>query len=123
MKTQEYQASLNGLNIFFGAILGVSVGGIETLAPVPFMMLLFMVAAVVIAILYISASPHRIAYAVILMTALGLVLLLRAPTDLLFGSIPLPDKLLPTLIVWTAAVIVVEFSPRESTSRPVGGDG
>jgi uncharacterized membrane protein YccC len=118
MEQQEYAASLNGLNIVFGAILGVSLAGTEALEPLPFMVLLFMVAATVVAILYITVSSRRVAYAAILITVLATILLTRNPSDLLFGSIPLPDKLLPTLIVWTAATILVEFSPREKSPPP-----
>ena len=75
MVRQEYNASLNGLNIVFGAILGVSLAGIEALDPLPFMILLFMVAATVVCILYITASPRRVAYAAALITGLTVILL------------------------------------------------
>lgn len=125
MKEAEYHAALNGLNIVFGAILGVNVAGIETLDSLAYMTLLALVAAVVTAILYIPASPHRLWYAAALVTIMGGMLLVRGGDDLSFGSIPLPDKLVPTLIVWTAMVAFVEFAPRERatvTSDPPAAD-
>jgi uncharacterized membrane protein YccC len=109
---QEYQAALNGLSIFFGAILGVALGGVEDLEPLPYITLLLMVSGVVLAILYIPASRHRVAYAVGLIVLLTTLLVTHDPGDMILGSFPLPGKLLPTLIVWTAATILVEFGPR-----------
>jgi hypothetical protein len=57
----EYQASLNGLAIFFGAVLGVALGSVEDLDPLAYMTLLVMVSGVVLGILYIPASRHRMA--------------------------------------------------------------
>ena len=115
---QEYQASLSGLSIFFGAILGVALGGIEDLDSLAYMTLLVMVSGVVVAILYIPASRHRVAYAVGLIALLTLLLLTHRPGDMILGTFPLPEKLIPTLIVWTAATILVEFGPRGDRPTP-----
>lgn len=109
---KEYQASLNGLSIFFGAILGVALGGVEELEPLAYMTLLVMVSGVVLGILYIPASRHRVAYAVALIALLSILLMTHEPGDMILNSFPLPGKLIPTLIVWTAATILVEFGPR-----------
>lgn len=109
---QEYQASLNGIAIFFGAILGVALGGVEDLDPLAFMTLLVMVSGIVVTILYIPASRHRVAYAAGLLVLLTTILFTHRPGDMVLASFPLPPQLIPTLIVWTAATILVEFGPR-----------
>jgi MFS-type transporter involved in bile tolerance (Atg22 family) len=114
---QEYRAALNGVSIFFGAVLGVALGGMEDLGTLAYITLLLMVTAVVVAILYIPASRNRVAYAVGLIVLLTLVLITHQPGALVAGSFPLPAKLIPTLIVWTGATILVEFGPRERPTK------
>lgn len=111
----EYRANINGLNIFFGAVLGVVMAGTETLDQRDFAMTLFLSATMVITILYVTSSPHRIAYA--LLAALfiaGFPWLLQTLT----GGAPVPPNLQPTLGVWLGITLLAEFVPRE---KPVGG--
>lgn len=115
----EYQASLNGLGIFFGAILGVALGGVEDLEPLAYMTLLVMVSGIVMGILYIPASAHRVAYAAILLALLTVLMITHQPGDMIMSSFPLPSKLLPTLIVWTLATTLVEFAPRRPRDAPL----
>ncbi len=111
MSTGEYQANLNGLNMFFGAVLGLVLTGTEKLDAWQFGVLLFCLAGNVITILFISSSRNRVSYAVFALVNAALFpyvmgFLLRAP-DLV------PDKIQPTLLVWTVMTIVVEFWARQ----------
>ncbi|MBB3277431.1 MULTISPECIES: hypothetical protein [unclassified Pseudoxanthomonas] len=111
MSTGEYQANLNGLNMFFGAVLGLVLTGTEKLDAWQFGVMLFCLAGNVITILFISSSRNRVSYAIFgLVNALlfpyVMGFLLRAP-DLV------PDKIQPTLLVWTIMTIVVEFWARQ----------
>ena len=117
MTDAEYRANLNGLNIFFGAILGFVLAGTETLAPLPFSALLTMTAGVVISILYISSSERRIAYAV--MTMILIAAMHRWMLPLLPQGSQLPQNLQPTLAVWALMTIFVEFLPRQRNSQSV----
>jgi hypothetical protein len=110
MKPGEYRASVEGLNIFFGALLGVVMVGIENIPTEQYVVLLAFVAAVVMLILTISGSPRRLLYAVGIGGLLAWLTWRGGPT--LIG-IPVPAKLLPTLSVWVGATILVEFLPRE----------
>ncbi|HEY0061776.1 MAG TPA: hypothetical protein VGC21_06625, partial [Telluria sp.] len=56
----EYQANLNGINMFFGAVLGVVLAGIEKLSSLQFFLVLLLLAGNVTSILFISSSRHRI---------------------------------------------------------------
>lgn len=108
---REYRANLHGLNIFFGAVLGFVMAGTETLDTRRFALVLLMLSGVIISILYISASKHRLAYAAL--TAAAVALLPELLEPMLRGGGALPAKLQPTLAVWTLMTIFVEFFPRE----------
>lgn len=115
MSTSEYQANLSGMNMFFGAVLGFVLTGTEKLNSWQFGVVLMLLAAIVISILFISNSRHRVVYAIY-----TLVLALTFPEviDLtLRGHDLVPDKVRPTLIVWTFMTILVEFWGREADDR------
>lgn len=110
MTHSEYRANLNGLNIFFGAVLGVVLAGTETLGQKDFAMTLFISATLVITILYVSSSPHRIGYALLAgIFIAGLPRLLQLLTD----GAPVPPHLQPTMAVWLGITLMAEFLPRE----------
>ena len=111
MTSSEYQANLNGLNMFFGAVLGFVLTGTETLNTWQFGFVLMMLASAVISILFISSSKHRLAYSIY-----ALIIALTLPELINFvlrrdGLVP--DKIRPTLVVWTLMTILVEFWGRE----------
>ena len=111
MTSSEYQANLNGLNMFFGAVLGFVLTGTETLDTWQFGFVLMMLASAVISILFISSSKHRLAYSIY-----ALIIALTLPELINFilrGDGLVPDKIRPTLVVWTLMTILVEFWGRE----------
>lgn len=111
MTAAEYQAHLTGINIFFGAVLGFVINGIDRLDAIGFGVVLTLISGVVISILYISASKHRFLYSVY---TLALVVALPWIIDkVVRGPFELPPKLQPTLFVWTLITIFAEFLPRE----------
>ena len=112
MSTGEYQANLSGMNTFFGAVLGFVLTGTEKLNSWQFGAVLMLLAGVVISILYISNSRHRVGYAIY---TLVLAFIFPELIDFVFrGHDLVPDKVRPTLIVWTLMTILVEFWNRES---------
>lgn len=121
MSASEYQANLNGMNMFFGAVLGFVLSGTEKLSAWKFGVLLMCLAAVVVCVLYISSSKHRLAY--------SLLALLYAATfpegmDLMLHSQDVvPDKVRPTLLVWILMTILVEFWAREREEDKEKEDG
>ena len=64
MSTGEYQANLSGMNTFFGAVLRFVLIGTEKLNSWQFGFVLMLLAGIVIYILFISNSRHRVAYAI-----------------------------------------------------------
>ena len=70
-----------------------------------------MLASAVISILFISSSKHRLAYSIY-----ALIIALTLPELINFilrGDGLVPDKIRPTLVVWTLMTILVEFWGRE----------
>lgn len=61
----EYRANLNGMNTFFGAVIGFVLADVTTSDLASFAQLLVFTAAIVIGVLYISASPQRWLYGVL----------------------------------------------------------
>jgi hypothetical protein len=112
----EYAAHQAAMNTFFGAVLGFVMAGSERLDSFEFAVLLMFVAAIVISILYVSASPHKWMYAVL---TLGMIAILpRTFAPILDKGEHLPDKLQATLLVWTLISIAVEFLPRRPDPAP-----
>ena len=112
----EYQANLNGLNMFFGAVLGFVLTGTETLNSWQFGKVLMLLAFAVISILYISSSKNRVLYSV-----LALVISLALPEFIDFALQAnglVSDKIRPTLLVWTVMTILAEFWGRERGQTP-----
>jgi hypothetical protein len=111
MTEREYRANIDGLNIFFGAVLGFVLAGAERLNDFWFGVLLALTAGIVVSILYITASKQRLAYSV-----LSLVLIASMGSwleEFLPGASSIPAKLQPCLLVWALLTMSVEFLPRE----------
>jgi hypothetical protein len=106
----EIAAHHAGMNVFFGAVLGFVMAGTERLDSLEFAYVLFMVSGAVISILYVSASRQKIAYS--LLTVLLILMLPRLGAPVLDQGESLPDKLQPTLLVWTLLSIFIEFFPQ-----------
>lgn len=113
MSEGEYQANLNGINMFFGAVLGVVLAGIEKLSSVQFGFVLVLLAANVTSIMFISGSRHRVVYAIS-----TVAMSFATPTIIDFAlhtKNAIPSKVLPTLLAWTLMTIAVEFWSRDKT--------
>jgi hypothetical protein len=121
MSESEYRANLAGLNTFFGAVLGFVMAGVERLDTGEFALVLCAVSAIVVSILYVSASKQRLAYGILtLMLIFGLPRIVGPFLDP--GDI-LPEKLQPTLVVWALLAFLVEFFPRRPEDRVAAAAG
>ena len=67
---REYEATINALNIFFGAIIGVAMGNIIEIPLKDYVVLLFIVSALVSSILLVTYTHRRIWNSVMLTTVL-----------------------------------------------------
>jgi len=102
---KEYEASINALNIFFGAVIGVSLGNVDDIAIWDYIKLLSITSAAVTAILFVSYSDRRYWSMFTAVAILGLVWWIGHSDD----TFDLPPKLMPTLGVWTVMAIATEF--------------
>jgi hypothetical protein len=111
MTAREYRANIDGLNIFFGAVLGFVLAGSEKLDNFWFGVLLAVTSGIVVSILYITASKQRLAYSILALALIGSMG--SWLEDFLPGDPSIPAKLQPCLLVWALLTISVEFLPRE----------
>lgn len=115
MSEGEYRANLSGINIFFGAVLGFVLAGIEKLNSLQFGAVLLCLAGVVVSIMYITGSRHRVAYSAY---AIAASLVTPAALDFILKTKDaIPSKVMPTLLAWTLMTILVEFWSRESRDK------
>ncbi|MEH6702345.1 hypothetical protein [Parasphingorhabdus sp.] len=106
---REYEATINALNIFFGAIIGVSLGNITEIPMDDYILLLVIISAMVSSILLVTYTHRRI-WNSIMLTA---VLLAAWYAESNAGDlIDFPERVLPTLTVWGALAVMTEFSDR-----------
>ncbi len=112
---REYEASLNALNIFFGAIIGVSLGNIEAMSVEDYVVLLLATATIVSTILIVSYSHRRIWNMMMMFSLLGLAWYVDI-YKVKGIDIDFPEKLLPTLSVWAGLAVLLEFT--EKTPEP-----
>ncbi|HVF82661.1 MAG TPA: hypothetical protein VM913_00625 [Sphingomicrobium sp.] len=99
---EEYRANLTGMNTFFGAVIGFVLADVTTSDLAGFAQLLVLTAAIVIGILYISASPRRWLYG-----AFNLLFIYALPVVLDEGA-GNAGRLQITLATWTLMTIGVE---------------
>lgn len=118
MSEGEYRANLSGINMFFGAVLGVVLAGIEKLNSYEFGFVLLVLAGIVTSIMFISGSRNRLSYAIY---ALVLSLLSPRLIDVVLRTTDaLPPKVVPTVVAWTLMTIAVEFWGRDRGASPEG---
>lgn len=113
MDQREYLANVLGLRIVVGAVLGFVLPGTYTFAPFDFGVPRLIAIGAVVSILYISASRRRLAYTAL---ALGYALLLPVAVLRIIRAHS-PEKLAPTLPIWTLFQAAIEFTPRAPSTR------
>ncbi|WP_108810774.1 hypothetical protein [Sphingorhabdus sp. Alg231-15] len=107
---REYEATINALNIFFGAIIGVSLGNITEIPLQDYIMLLVVIATMVSSILMVTYT-HRPLWNSLVLAVIFLAAW-YAESDSSGQLIDFPDRVLPTLSVWAAMAIMTEFTDR-----------
>jgi hypothetical protein len=114
---REKLGTIDGMNLFFGALLGANLGTIDALPLWDYVQLIVLLAGMVMTIRVVSTSERRVYAAatvvlyVALMTSVLLVPTLR-PDGLAPGDL---QRLIATLVIWLVATLLVEFWPtRES---------
>jgi len=111
--SREKLGTVDGINLFFGALLGANLGTLGTIPLLDYAKLILLLAGLVITIRLVSVSERRL-YALatlgLYLVLVGAVLFVPAfqpegldPTDL--------QRLAVTLTIWVVATMAVEFYP------------
>jgi len=116
--------AIDGLNLFFGALLGANLGTLDKLRLVDYIQITTLLAGTVMTVRMVSTSDRR-----------GLMLaVLAIYAALLVGFVLLPDfkpagmavedlhRLVATLAVWVIFVLGIELSPVREDAPPRAED-
>ena len=116
----EKTGTIDGISLFFGALLGANLGTLGTMPLYDYVTLILLLAGMVIAIRMVSTSERRF-YALailamyVLMVAGILYLPALRPEGLSDGDL---NRLAATLGIWVAATMVFEFYPTRDPVEP-----
>jgi hypothetical protein len=105
--------AIDGLNLFFGALLGANLGSMQRMALYDYGQLIFLLAGTVMVLRMLSTSERRtymfvtLGFYVLLICAILLVPALQP------NGMPLDDlhRLVVTLGIWVVFVLAAELSP------------
>jgi hypothetical protein len=115
---REKIATVDGIGLFFGALLGANLGTLEGLSLYDYGVVIFVLACTVIALRMFSMSERR-GYAYGMLAAyvgvIAFLLYYQRPAGLAADD---AARLMVTLGVWLAAVVFVELHP----TRIIGED-
>jgi hypothetical protein len=105
--------AIDGLNLFFGALLGANLGSLQGMPLLYYVELIFLLAAVVMTVRMLSTSPRRgyMLACIGLYVVIGAAFLLWkpfqpkgvAPNDL--------QRIATTLGIWVLLILATELSP------------
>jgi len=105
--------AMDGLNLFFGALLGANLGSLQGMPLLYYVELIFLLAAVVMTVRMLSTSPRRgyMLACIGLYVVIGAAFLLWkpfqpkgvAPNDL--------QRIATTLGIWVLLILATELSP------------
>lgn len=114
----DYLANRQGLNIFFGAVLGMVMGKTEKLSAIDFGFVLLMTATLVVLIQRITFGSllSRLLYSAF---TIGIIFSMPKLFDSVYrSSKEFPVHIQVTLLVWAGMVAVMEFTPRKKGATP-----
>lgn len=115
--SREKIAMVDGINLFFGALLGANLGTLAGLGFKDYASIVFVLAATVMALRMFSTSERRVyAYSLLALYSgtVALFLYFQRPAGLAPGD---ATRLMITLGIWLGAVVFVELHP---TREPEG---
>jgi hypothetical protein len=105
--------AVDGLNLFFGALLGANLGSIQGMTLPYYVELIFLLAAVVMTVRMLSTSPRRtyMLLSIALYVVIGAAFLLWKPLQPKGVAIADLQRLATTLGIWVVLVLGAELSP------------
>ncbi len=116
--------AIDGLNLFFGALLGANLGTLDRLRLVEYVQLAILLAGTVMAVRMVSTSERRgVVLGVLGVYAMLLVCLVAIPgakpDNMAVGDL---HRLVATLAVWVLFILGIELSPIRNDPAPAPVD-
>jgi hypothetical protein len=118
---RERAGSMDGLNLFFGALLGANLGTLSSIDLLDYAQFIIILAGTVMALRFVSTSERRIyAFATLAAYALFLLAMWNVPA-MQPGELPERDfqRTLVTLAIWVGAVLLLELTPTLDAAEEV----
>lgn len=111
--------AIDGLNLFFGALLGANLGTIQGMTLPYYIELIFLLAAVVMTVRMLSTSPRRLYMlsSILLYVVIGAAFLLWKPLQPKGVAVADLQRLATTLGIWVLLVLAAEISPVRDQSE------
>jgi uncharacterized membrane protein len=111
--------TIDGLNLFFGALLGANLGTLGQMSLAAYAQLIVLLAGLVMALRMLSTSPKR----AMMLSVIGLYAVLLAGIAMVPAlhpeGMPVGDlhRLAVTLGIWLVFVVAAELAPMEKPER------
>ena len=112
--------SIDGLNLFFGALLGANLGTIQGMGLGDYIKMVVLLAGTVMLLRMLSTSERRGQMLITLAVYVVLMVAIVTVPDLKPDGMAKDDlnRLVATLGIWVALVLATELSPMEKTTEP-----
>lgn len=110
---REKLGSIDGLNLFFGALLGANLGTLDALPPGEYAQLIIILAGLVAAIRMAATSERRIYAIASLLAVAGFFMYTLLRPGFIPDGMAEADaqRLATTIAVWIGAALLFEFYP------------
>lgn len=122
---RERQGAMDGLGLFFGALLGANLGTVERLPLKDYIYLIIILAGTVMTLRMVSTSERRV-YALLTLALYVVVVsafLFLPPLRVEGLSEAAATRLGATLAIWVLAVLLLEYWPaRDPEPEPAEAD-
>ncbi len=116
----EKTGTIDGISLFFGALLGANLGTLGALPLYEYVKLILLLAGMVVAIRMVSTSERRVYALATLALYVGLVAAMLFLPGLQPEGLSQADlnRLVATLAVWLGTTLLVEFYPTRDPVEP-----
>lgn len=124
MTSRERSATIDGLNLFFGALLGANLGTLNTVEMDDYIQFVLLLAGTVLALRFVSLSDRR-GYAIGLLAFYGgLIVLMFVIPGFEPEGLSRADfhRTLATLAIWVGSVLMTELMPTCDTDADRAGE-
>ena len=117
---REKAGTIDGINLFFGALLGANLGVADRLPAMSYAQVMALLAGLVVTIRIVSVSERRLYAYVSLAAYVVLMMVVLLVPALGIDGLARDDlqRLALTLAIWVGATVLVEFMPVRDAASP-----